>query len=121
LACLGGGRSADAGDASWGRGVDFAEVYVQDFHSDEPESCTNADVSLSHAQARQFFARSKQVSPRVIHDHYDIAPCYLEGTMKFRGRLADWQIQPSGVGVIMQGGRTRYFVCERCDEMFVRK
>jgi len=103
------------------RGSDFAEVYVQDFHSDEPESCTNADVSLSHAQARQFFVRSRPVSSRAIHDHHDVAPCYLEGTMRFRGRLADWKIQPSGIGLIIQGGRTRYYVCDSCDAMFERK
>jgi len=50
---------------------DFVEVYVQDFHSEESESCTNVDVFLSHAQARQFFIRSRQVSSRVIRDRCD--------------------------------------------------
>lgn len=99
----------------------LADVYVQDFSSDAPEQCRPSDVDLTHAQAKDFFLRAKQVSSRVIHDHYDFAPCYIEGTLTYRGKPCEWQIRAGGTGQIVCGKRTHHFACDACEDLFKPK
>lgn len=53
----------------------IAEVYVANFNSENIQSCRPSDVDLSHSQARDFFMRAKLVDRRILHDHYNHAPC----------------------------------------------
>ena len=100
---------------------EFANLVVRRFHSDVPSACVAADIQLSPSDAKRFFVRSRAVSSRTVHDDYDLIPCYLEGGMSFRGRPARWSIHLGGVATIVQAGRTRYYVCDACAEMFERK
>lgn len=93
------------------------DVYVDDFHSDEPDRCRPSDVNLSHREAREFFLRSKQVSAKVLHDHYDYAPCYVEGTLKYRAMSCTWQIRAGATARITCGKRTWHFACDACDDL----
>lgn len=61
---------------------EITDVYVEDFGSDDIESCRSSDVDLNHHEAKEYFLRARQVEYRVIHDHYDYAPCYIEGDIK---------------------------------------
>jgi len=96
----------------------YTDVYVEDFHSDDMESCRSSDVDLNNEEARQFFERSRQVEYRVIHDHYMVAPCYIEGVLKNKGKTCDWKIQASAIGSIRCDEETRYYVCDRCEDLF---
>jgi len=100
---------------------EFARVEIRSFHSDVGERCTTADIPLSDEQAHIFFSRSRAVTSRTVHDDYDLLPCYLVGVMQFRGKPARWQLHLGGVAIIVQGQRTRYFVCDDCESMFERK
>lgn len=99
----------------------FKDVYVQDFHSDEPKRCTTADVELSHKQAHEFFNRAKVVSHKTLHDHYEHAPCYIEGTLKYKSKSCDWKIRASATGEITCGSETWFFACDDCKELFAGK
>ena len=99
----------------------LTDVYVEDFGSDAPEQCRPADVDLGHAEARAFFVRAKQVSLQVIHDHYDYAPCYIEGTLKYGSRSCDWEIRAGATGHIVCGAKTWYFACDTCSDLFRTK
>lgn len=96
----------------------LSNVYVADFHSDDINSCRPSDVDLSHKQALEFFQRSKQVEYKIIHDHYDLAPCYIEGTLRKNDESCDWQIRAGATGEIKCGDKVEVYVCEDCDALF---
>ncbi|WP_281560257.1 hypothetical protein [Thalassomonas sp. RHCl1] len=96
----------------------FEDVYVADFNSDDIKSCRPSDVDLSHYQAKQFFIRARQVEHKVIHDHYNYAPCYIEGTMKYNAQICDWQIRAGATGFIKCGDNKQFFVCDLCEDLF---
>ena len=99
----------------------ITDVYVADFHSDDIEHCRPSDVDLSHSQARAFFLRAKRVDIKTLHDHYNYAPCYIEGTLKHGTQPCDWQIRAGATGQISCGKITEYFVCDDCDDLFTPK
>jgi len=99
----------------------FNDVYVKDFHSDKPKECTTSDVNLSHKQAKEFFERSKIVDRKKIHDNYAHAPCYIEGTLKYKGKLCDWKIRAGSTGSVKCGDKTWLFACDDCDSLFTQK
>lgn len=103
------------------RTKEITDVYVADFGSDEPERCRPSDVDLNRKEARQFFVRSKQVGLKVIHDYYDYAPCYIEGTLKYKSKPCNWEIRAGATGHIVCGKQTQYFVCDSCDDLFKPK
>ncbi|MCL2310684.1 MAG: hypothetical protein FWC42_10560 [Proteobacteria bacterium] len=61
----------------------ISDVYVEDFASDDMQSYRPSDVPLNRTRARDFFRRARQVACKVLFDHYDIAPCWVEGTLKY--------------------------------------
>lgn len=96
---------------------EITDVYVEDFGSDDIESCRPSDVDLSNHEAKEFFLRARQVEYGVIHDHYNYAPCYIEGTLKYRSSICEWEIRAGATGHIECGGKTKYFVCDTCEDL----
>lgn len=90
------------------------ELYVDDFFSNDIHSCKTSDVELSHAQAREFFNNARKVDYKTIHDHYEIAPCYIAGPLKYQGKQCSWKIRPGSTGSITCGDKIIYFVCDDC-------
>jgi len=97
---------------------EITDVYVEDFGSDDIESCRPSDVDLNHHEAKEYFLRARQVEYRVIHEHYDYAPCYIEGTLKYRSSICEWEIRAGATGYIKCGEETKYFVCDTCEDLF---
>lgn len=100
------------------RQQEVTAVYVEDFGSDDNGRCRPEDVDLSHREAKEFFLRARQVESRVIHDHYNYAPCFIEGTLTYRSRQCEWEIRAGATGYIKCEGKTHYFVCDVCDDLF---
>ena len=96
----------------------ITDVYVQDFFTEDMQSCSTSDVNLSHHQAKEYFMRARPVEYRVIHDHYNYAPCYIEGVLKYRSKSYDWKIRSGSTGEIRIEGKTQYFVCDDCEDLF---
>ncbi|WP_020409059.1 hypothetical protein [Hahella ganghwensis] len=94
------------------------DVYVEDFQSDDIDACRPSDVDLSHQEAEEFFSRSEKVEYEVIHDHYNVAPCYIEGVLKLDGQICDWKIQASAIGSIRCDDEVSDFVCDSCEDLF---
>jgi hypothetical protein len=94
------------------------DIYVDDFHSDDAASCKPSDVPLGHREAREFFRLAKQVSSRVIHDHYDIAPCYVAGPVTYLGRPCTFKIRAGATGEITCGTEWLQFACDSCEALF---
>lgn len=99
----------------------YSNVYVEDFHTEDIHVCQPSDVDLDHYESEQFFLKSRKVEYKTIHDHYNVAPCYLEGVLTFEGKVCDWQIQPSSIGSINCSGEVSYYVCDSCEELFKSK
>ena len=115
-ALLTGLLSACAGGSMWQSLI--SDVYVDDFQSGEPELCRQSDIPLNHARARDFFRRARQVDYKVIHDHYDVFPCWVEGTLKYGLNVCKWEIRVGATADIKCDEKTQYFVCDDCDDLF---
>ncbi len=100
------------------RGLKISDVFVADFGSDDIDSCKPSDVDLNNDEAKKFFVRSRRVEYKVIHDHYNFAPCYIEGTLTKGGKACDWQIRAGATGHIQCDNITEHYVCDSCDDFF---
>lgn len=96
----------------------YSDVYVEDFQSEDISACGPSDVDLSNEEAREFFSRSRSVEYKIIHDHYNVAPCYIEGILTANGKVCDWKIQASAIGSIKCNDETNYYVCDSCEDLF---
>jgi len=99
------------------RDTAFTDVYVADFHSDSPATCRSSDVPRNHGQAREFFSKAREVDYKTLHDNYELAPCYAEGTLIRQGKSCDWQIRAGATGLVQCGGQKLYFACDNCGDL----
>ena len=97
------------------------DLYVDDFSSDDPANCTTSDVDLTHLQALLFFKRARVVDYKILHDHYELAPCYIEGPLTYKEEPCSWEIRAGATGLINCNDRVWYFVCDNCDDLFEKK
>jgi hypothetical protein len=97
---------------------EIKNVFVSDFHSDEIKACRPSDVELSHRDAYDFFHRAKIISLKTMHDHYNYAPCYIEGTLLYHSTLCEWEIRAGATGRISCGKKEWYFACDNCEDLF---
>jgi len=93
-------------------------VYVEDFQTEDINVCKPSDVDLNNYEAEKFFSKSRKVEYEIIHDHYNVAPCYIEGVLTLDGKFCDWKIQASSIGSIKCNGKVNYYVCDSCEELF---
>ena len=91
---------------------------MADFGSDDMGSCKPADVDLNNDEAKNFFLRARNVEYKIIHDHYNFAPCYIEGTLIMEGKVCEWQIRAGATGHIQCGNKTEHYVCDSCGDLF---
>ena len=96
------------------------DIVISRFQSEEPQSCRPSDVLLDRNQVRDFFQRAATIDSRTLHDRYEWAPCYLEGTLKYQGQACTWQVRAGATGVIECPALEQYFACDECDDLFVR-
>lgn len=100
---------------------DVTDVYVDDFQSTEMDHCRPSDVPLGNAEAAEYFRRAKLVDARTLHDHYNYAPCFVEGTLKYQSTSCEWRIHAGATGEIRCGEQERLFACDNCDDLFTPK
>ena len=96
----------------------ITEVYVADFGSEDIETCRPSDVDLNHHDAKAYFLRARQVDHTVIHDHYEWAPCYIEGTLKYESSVCEWEIRAGATGHIKCREDVKYYACDTCEDLF---
>lgn len=96
----------------------ISDVYVEDFQTEDMDVCSPYDVDLNNDEAEQFFLRAKKVEYEIIHDHYNVAPCYIEGVLTFGGRACEWKIQASSIGSIKCNDDVGHYVCDSCGDLF---
>lgn len=94
------------------------DVSIAGFQSDEPERCRPSDVSLDERQITSFFERATGIDGRTLHDHYEWAPCYLEGTLNYRGEACTWRVRAGATGEIKCAAQEQYFGCNTCGDLF---
>ncbi|MGY5776256.1 hypothetical protein [Rhizobium sp. LEGMi135b] len=99
----------------------IADLKIMAFRSEEPDRCRKSDVALSPAKAQEFFKRAKRINARILHDDYDLAPCYIEGTLKLDGEICDWNIRAGATGHVQCNKQQMYFACETCGDLFDQK
>lgn len=96
----------------------ITDVYVADFSSEDIKRCRPSDVDLDHREAKAFFVRAKQIDKKTLHDHYDFAPCSIEGTLKYKSKSCNWEIRAGKTGHIACDKHVRYFACDACNDLF---
>ncbi len=96
----------------------ISSVYVEDFQTEDINVCKPSDVDLNNYEAEQFFSRSKKVEYKIIHDHYNVAPCHVEGLLTLNGNICEWKIQASFIGSIKCSDKVSHYVCDSCEDLF---
>ncbi len=96
----------------------ISSVYVEDFQTKDINVCKPSDVDLNNYEAEQFFSKSKKVQYKIIHDHYNVAPCHIEGVLTLNGKVCEWKIQASSIGSIKCNDEVSYYVCDSCADLF---
>ncbi|WP_234907873.1 hypothetical protein [Rhizobium rhizogenes] len=99
----------------------ITDLKIVAFRSEAPDRCRKSDVALTAAKARAFFKRAKRIDARILHDDYDLAPCYMEGTLKWGGEMCDWKIRAGATGHVQCSKQEIYFACEACGDLFDQK
>ena len=99
----------------------ITDVYVEDFGSTDIKTCRPSDVDLSNTEVKDYFLRAREVEHKVVQDHYNFAPCHIEGTLKQNSTACEWEIRAGATGHIKCNGVTKYFVCDTCDDLFTSK
>lgn len=99
----------------------ITDLKIVAFRSEAPDRCRKSDVALTAANARAFFKRAQQIDARILHDDYDLAPCYMEGTLKWDGKMCDWKIRAGATGHVQCNEQEIYFACEACGDLFDQK
>ena len=97
---------------------DIDNIAISGFHSEEPERCRPSDVTLDERQVASFFKRAEPIDARTLHDEHDWAPCYLEGTLKYRGKACTWRVRAGATGEIECPATEQYFGCKSCGNLF---
>lgn len=97
---------------------DIRDVYVADFKSDNMATCRSSDVDLDRTQVADFFRRASAIESKITNDHYDLAPCYIQGTLKHRFTTCEWEVRAGATGSITCAKRIQYFVCDTCADLF---
>lgn len=85
-------------------------VGTTDFYTSEPTTCRPSDVYLSSTDVSHFFQVAQKVESRVIHDDYDLAPCYLKGSVIHRLEHCEWKLRPGFIGTLQCGRSFQYLV-----------
>ena len=96
----------------------ITDVFIADFTSVEPRTCTTADVDLTHEEAHRFFQRASIVSKRQLADNYPVAPCKVEGTLMYSGAPCSFEISAAMTGAIRCEARVWHVTCETCTDLF---
>jgi hypothetical protein len=99
---------------------DLESIVISSFQSQEPESCRSSDVPLDPSRVRAFFQRASKIDSRTLHDRYEWAPCYLEGSLKYNGQVCTWQVRAGATGVVQCPSAEQYFTCEECSDLFAK-
>ncbi|OIN49046.1 hypothetical protein BLL37_03530 [Pseudomonas azotoformans] len=97
---------------------DIDEIALLGFHSEEPERCRPSDVALDERQVASFFKRAEPIDGGTLHDEYEWAPCYLEGTLKYHGKACVWRVRAGATGEIECPAVEQYFGCKDCVDLF---
>jgi len=98
----------------------ITEVYVADFSSSDPAGCTTADVDLSNDAAQAYFRQARQMREKAVADHYPLAPCKIEGTLRYDGAACDFEISAAMTGTIQCGKARWFFACDTCGDLLGR-
>lgn len=94
------------------------DVYVEDFYIEDSNICKSSDVDLDNHEAEIFFLKSRRVDHKIIHHHYNVAPCYIEGLLTLNTQVCRWKIQASSIGSIECDDEVVYYVCDTCQKLF---
>ncbi len=94
------------------------DILISSFHSDEPERCRPSDVALDERQVASFFKRAELIDGRTLHDEFEWAPCYLEGTLRYQENACTWRVMAGATGAIKCSASEQYFGCNSCSDFF---
>ncbi|WP_200904652.1 hypothetical protein [Pseudomonas trivialis] len=97
---------------------DIDDISISGFHSEEPERCRPSDVALDEQKVVSFFKRAVPIDGRTLHDEYDWAPCYLEGTLSYQGKSCMWRVRAGATAQISCAATEQYFGCKDCADLF---
>ncbi|MBL8024832.1 MAG: hypothetical protein JNL74_00390 [Fibrobacteres bacterium] len=87
-------------------------------HDNGGEFC--ADFILTSTQVEWFFSRAKILDARLLHDKFDILPCWVRGTGKSVQGTWNWEIRAGGTArKVFENGTIELLGCDNCDAVLM--
>jgi len=93
-------------------------VHVTGHGTDPGNASICESFRLTDPQAQEFFAKATTITAEQVHDHYDVLPCWVEGTTTKGADKQTWKIRAGGTAeVTAANGDVTYLGCKTCDDI----
>ena len=74
------------------------------------------DFTLTSKQVEWFFSRAKVLDAQLLHDQFDILPCWVRGTAQSTQGKSQWEIRAGGTArIVFENGSVVLQGCGECD------
>lgn len=87
-------------------------------YDDGGEFCK--DFNLTPIQVEWFFSRAKELDAQLLHDQFDILPCWVRGTARSSQGASQWEIRAGGTArIVSENGAVALLGCDKCDDVLM--
>jgi hypothetical protein len=79
-----------------------------------------ADFILTSTEVEWFFSRAKILDARLLHDQFDLVPCWVRGTAQSVQGTWQWEIRAGGTArKVFKNGTVELLGCDKCDAVLM--
>lgn len=78
------------------------------------------DFRLTPKQVEWFFSRAKTLDAQLLHDQFDILPCWVRGIAQSSQGASQWEIRAGGTArIVSENGSVALLGCDKCDAVLM--
>lgn len=78
------------------------------------------DFRLISKQVEWFFSRTKTSDVQLLHDQFDILPCWVRGIAQSSQGASQWEIRAGGTArIVSENGSVTLLGCDKCDAVLM--
>lgn len=102
---------ADVGDAAILSDVSIAHQGMSNRPADADFVKMCKAFRLKKANVKYYFAKVKKITRSILHDKYELYPCYSDGQAKLDNKIVQWSIHSGGIGFIRFDDTEQVYAC----------
>jgi hypothetical protein len=70
------------------------------------------EFTLTKPDIKQYFTKAKKITRSILHDKYNLYPCYSEGNAELNKKEVTWRIHAGGIGFIRFDDTEVVYACD---------